>query len=97
MGNVIFKFKRGLSQKLTLQNPIDVIVDDKEKFKVEPDKSLDTTLAEGSHTLKIFIFSQDKEMGVVNTKVDVHGGSKYEVTYEYNTLAGTGKATVTVS
>jgi hypothetical protein len=94
---VIFKFKRGLSQKLTLQNPIEIVVDGKEKFKVEPDKSLDTTLADGAHEVKIFIFSQDKEMGVVNTKVDVHANSKYEVTYEYNTLSGAGKATVTVS
>ncbi|MDR2866616.1 MAG: hypothetical protein LBV13_04355 [Methanomassiliicoccaceae archaeon] len=94
MGNVIFKFKRSLSQKLTLQGPIDVIVDDKDRFKVEPDRSLDTTLSEGSHTLKVFIFNQDKEMGLVNTKIDVHGG-KYEVTYTYDTLSGNGKVVVT--
>jgi hypothetical protein len=71
-------------------------VDGKDKFKVEPDKSLDTELKAGAHELKIFIFSQDKEMGAVTTKLDVHANEKYEVTYEYNTLAGTGKGTVTV-
>jgi len=97
MGNVTFKFKRGLSQKLTLQNPLDVLIDEKQEVKVSPDTSVVIDLAEGSHTLKLWLKSQDKEMGVVNTKVDVHAGGKYEVTYEYNTLAATGKATVTVS
>ena len=96
MGNVTFKFKRGLSQKLTLQNPLDVLIDDKESVKVSPDSSTVVDLAEGSHTLKLWLQSQDKEMGVVNSKIDVHGG-KYEVIYEYNTLAASGKVTVTVS
>jgi len=92
---VVFKFKRGLSQKLTLQNPIDIVVG-KNKYKVEPDKALEVELKAGEYDVKTFIFSQDKEMGVVNTKLTVHDKEKYEVTYEYNTLAGSGKVTVTV-
>ena len=97
MGNVTFKFKRGLSQKLTLQNPLDVLIDGKESIKVSPDSSVQVDIKEGSHDLKLWLLSQDKEMGVVNSKIDVHGSSKYEVIYEYNTLKGEGKVTVTVS
>jgi hypothetical protein len=97
LGNVTFKFKRGLSQKLTLQNPLDVLIGDKESIKVSPDSSVVVDVKEGSHTLKLWLQSQDKEMGVVNSKIDVHANSKYEVIYEYNTLSGNGKVTVTVS
>ncbi|MCL2143103.1 MAG: hypothetical protein FWH44_02445 [Methanomassiliicoccaceae archaeon] len=97
MGNVTIKFKRGLSQKLTLQGPIDVLIDGSEAMKVDPDKSVVIDMKEGPHDVKLWIANQGKEMGLVNTKVDVHPNNKYEVTYEYNTLSGNGKVTTTVS
>jgi hypothetical protein len=97
LGNVSFKFKRGLTQKLTLQNPLDVLIDDKESIKVSPDTSVLTDVAEGSHTLKLWLMSQDKEMGVVNSKIDVHANNKYEVIYTYDTLSANGKVTVNVT
>ena len=96
MGNVVFKFKRGLSQKLLLQNPLDISVDGKDPIKVSPDTGFDTDLAEGSHTLKFWLMSQDKEMGVVESKIDVHANNKYEVVYEYANLSGNGKVSILV-
>jgi len=93
----MFRFKRGLTQKLTLQNPLDILIDGKESIKVLPDTGTMMDIAEGSHTLKLWLISQDKEMGVVESKIDVHANSKYEVIYTYDTFATTGKVTVTVT
>ena len=96
MGNVVFRFKRGLSQKLTLQNPLEILVDEKDAIKVQPDTGFDTELKKGAHTLKFWMISQEKEIGVVESKIEVHTGSKYEITYEYSTIGGTGKVTITL-
>jgi len=91
---VTFKFKRGLSQKLTLQNPLKIQIDGKDTFEVKPDSSVVQEVKEGSHTLKLWLVSQDNEMGVVNSSVNFSSPSKYEVVYEYSTLGSSGKISV---
>ena len=96
MANVIvtFKFKRGLSQKLTLQNPLNIQIDGGKTLEVKPDSSIVEEVSEGSRALKLWMISQEKEMGVVNQNVSFAAGSKYEVVYEYSTLGSSGKISV---
>ncbi|MCL2786246.1 MAG: hypothetical protein FWD81_03365 [Methanomassiliicoccaceae archaeon] len=99
MENVTFKFKLGLMQNMTIKSPLEIIIDDNEKFNVDPSGSLSVTVADGSHKMRLSIcvvesYGDQGRLGILDTKLDVRPGVKYLVTYKYASMFMKGSVSI---
>jgi hypothetical protein len=99
MGNVTFKFKLGLMQSKSIKSPLEVVIDGNEIIKIEPGASVAASVADGSHSLKLYInvvegHGDQGRMGIINTTFDVKPGKNYLLTYEYASMGQKGSVSV---